>query len=269
MSLTYEPASTVRPGPKAGAKAKPRTKTPGSRRAESVFITAYLTVLIAIIFIGFSPSFYLRGVVEPAAPLAPLRIETIVHAALASVFMIAFPLQGFLAARRRMKAHIRIGRWAFVLGAVLVPIGYVAGAGAYHAVRPVPVPREMMEAFVSLPLFGSAALALALWLGWRSRLDGATHKRLIVTLACMMADPAIFRLPIWTMGPEGLVFIQAVMLATLAPLWIWDLATLRRIHKGTLIGSAVFAGEVVLRTLIMPTEGWTALVHALPLYGAP
>jgi hypothetical protein len=257
---TTAPAAPLRRG-----AARPRV----SKRAEHLFFSAYMVALIAVIFAGFAPSFYLRGVAPAPAPLAPLRPDMVVHGILASLFMLAFPVQAILAARRRMKAHILLGNWAFALGAMLVPLGYVTGAGAYHAVRPVPIPREMLEGFLVLPLFGMAFLAIALAVAWRSRFDGQTHKRLMVALACLMADPAIFRLPIWTMGPEGLLFIQALMLATLVPLWLWDVCTIGRIHRGTMIGSGLFAGEVVLRTLAMPTAAWASLIHALPLYGMP
>lgn len=228
-----------------------------------------MLALVAVIFAGFAPSFYLRGIAPAVAPLAPLRWDMIVHGILASVFMAAFPAQSWLAASGRIKAHIVLGKWAFRLGAVLVPLGYVAGANAYHAVRPVPIPREMLEPFIAFPLFGCLFLGIALLVAWRRRFDGPTHKRLMVAMACLMADPAIFRLPIVEQGPTGLLVIQALMLGTLLPLWLWDIATFGRVHRGTAIGSAIFAGEVVLRTLVMPTATWAALVHALPLYGAP
>ncbi len=240
-----------------------------ARTREHRFFSGYMLAIIAIIFAGFAPSFYLRGIATAAAPLAPLRWDMIVHGVLASLFMAAFPVQAWLAASRRMKAHIALGRWAFALGAALVPLGYVTGAQAYHAVRPVPVPREMLEPFIALPLFGSLFLGIALLVAWRCRFDVATHKRLMVAMACLMADPAIFRLPIVEPGPAGLLVIQMLMLATLVPLWLWDIATLGRVHRGTAVGSVIFAGDIGLRTLVMPTAAWAALVHTLPLYGAP
>lgn len=247
-------------------QAKPATL---SWRSEHGFFTSYMLAAVLIIFAGFAPSFYLRGIVPPVNPLAPLRWDMILHGVLASLFMLAFPLQAWLAATRRINIHVAVGKWTFALGAGLVPLGYLAGAHAYHAVRPVPIPPDMIEGLVALPLFGSLSLGLTLWMGWRRRYDGAFHKRLMVTLACQMADPAIIRLPIVKLDPTGLLVIQGIMLATLAPLWIWDLATNGRLHRGTLIGSTVFAGEVILRTLLMPTAGWATFVHSLPLYGLP
>ncbi|WP_156256652.1 hypothetical protein [Sandarakinorhabdus oryzae] len=249
--------------------ASPRTVKTDTVWTEHLFFTGYMMAALLVIFVGFAPSFYLRGLVPSAAPLAPLRIDTIVHGVLASLFMLAFPLQAMLAATGRIRAHVALGKWAFACGAALVPMAYVVGAQAYHAIRPVPFPREMLEGLVALPLFGSLALGLTLWLAWRRRFDGPAHKRLMVALACQLADPAIFRLPISPLDPMGLLVIQAIMLATLAPLWIWDVATRGRIHRWTLIGSLIFMGEVVARTLVMPASAWATLVHALPLYGQP
>lgn len=250
-------------------QAGPAKLAPPLWRSEHGFFTGYMLAAVLVIFVGFAPSFYLRGIVPPAGPLTPLRWDMILHGVLASLFMLAFPLQAWLAATRRIKAHVAVGKWTFVLGAGLVPLGYLAGAHAYHAARPVPIPPDMIEGLVALPLFGSLSLGLTLWVGWRGRYDGAFHKRMMVALACQMADPAIIRLPIVELDPTGLLVIQGIMLATLVPLWIWDLATTGRVHRGTLIGSTIFAGEVVLRTLLMPTAGWATLVHSLPLYGLP
>lgn len=247
----------------------PRNAARQAHSGEHVFFTGYMLILIGLIFAGFAPSFYLRGVITPAAALTPLRPDIVVHGILASLFMLAFPVQAWLAARRRFKAHIRIGNWAFALGASLVPLGYVAGAGAFHAVRPVPIPPEMAAAFVAFPLFGSLFLGLALWGAWRTRFEGATHKRMMVALACQMADPAIFRLRLFELDAGGLIAVQILMLATLMPLFLWDIGKLGRIHRGTLIGSGIFVGEVILRTLVMPTDAWAAFVHALPMYGLP
>lgn len=266
--MTMQSASDRVLEPPAGAVAKAaRRHRPRTR--EHVFFGGYMVAIVAIIFAGFAPSFYLRGIAPAATPLAPVRWDMAIHGVLASLFMLAFPLQAWLAARGRIQAHITLGKWTFLLGAALVPLGYVIGAGAYHAVRPVPIPREMLEPFMVLPLFASLFLGVALWVAWRRRFDGPTHKRLMVAIACLMADPAIFRLPIVEPGPNGFLAIQALMLATLLPLWLWDLATLGRVHRGTAIGSALFTGEIIVRTLVMPTSAWAALVHALPLYGIP
>lgn len=237
--------------------------------AESKFFTGYMLCILTVIFVGFAPSYYLRGIAPAAAPLAPLRPDTVIHGALASLFMLAFPFQAWLAARRRFKAHIRVGNWAFLIGALLVPLGYLVGARAYHAARPVPIPSELAEAFMVFPLFGSLSMGLTLWLAWRTRCDGATHKRMMVALACQMADPAIFRLPIFEMNPSGLVATQILMLSTLIPLLLWDVGKLGRIQRGTIIGSTIFVGDIVLRTIVMPTATWTDIVHALPMYGLP
>jgi hypothetical protein len=242
-------------------------RRPGvSKRAEHLFYTFYMTALVAVIFAGFAPSFYLRGIAPSAAPLDELRAAMIVHGLMMSAFMLAFPVQAWLAGQRRLKAHVALGKAAFALGVVLLPVAYVTGAGSYHAARPG-ISDAMAVSFMVLPLFGVVTLGIGLWIAWAKRYEAQTHKRLMIAIACAMTDPAIFRMPIWVQGPEGLLFIQAVMLATLIPLWLWDLITLRRVHKGTLIGSGLFVGVVVLRTLAMPTAAWAAVVHALPLYG--
>lgn len=249
----------------AGHKAPAAPSRAQARSAENRFYTAYLIALVLLIFAGFAPSFYLRGAVPAPAPLGPLQPLVIAHGVIATLFMLAFPVQGILAAKGKLRQHMALGKMALLLAATMIPLAYVMGAGAYHGHREMG--DAMVTAFVALPLFGVVTLVLALPIAWATRFDGQTHKRFIVCLACMMADPAIFRLPVLGVQDAGIIGAQTVMILTLVPLWIRDLAVDGKAHKGTLIGSGLFVGIIVTRTLLMPTQAWADLIHALPLFG--
>src|SRR5690606_10212088 len=108
-----------------------------AKRTERRFFSFYTLALAAIVFAGFAPSFYVRGIVEPYHPLAPLRPEVVLHGFLAGAFMLMFPLQSWLIATNRRALHMKIGNWGFVLGLLMLPVGYVVAAGTYHAVAPL------------------------------------------------------------------------------------------------------------------------------------
>lgn len=243
-----------------------QTRAPrADRRSENRFFTGYVIALTALIFAGFAPTFYLRGIMPAQAALTPLMPLTIAHGIIATLFMAAFPLQGLLAGLGRIRQHMLVGKAALGLAASMIPLGYVMGAASYHG-HPE-MDDAFATAFTALPLFGSVTLAIALPLVWFTRFEAQTHKRLIVCLACMMADPAIFRLPLVGARDAGLLIAQLIMVLTLVPLFVRDLVVDGRIHRGTLMGAGLFAAIMVVRTLVMPTAAWAEVVHALPLYG--
>jgi hypothetical protein len=67
-------------------------------RAERRFFSGYTLAILLAIVIGFAPSFFLRGLVEPFLPLKPLRPAVLVHAVLTTAWVLLFPLQAWLIA---------------------------------------------------------------------------------------------------------------------------------------------------------------------------
>lgn len=238
--------------------------TPVSKREERLFFSSYAIALAIIIFAGFAPSFYLRGIVPPYQRLAPLRPDVILHGMLAGAFILLYPLQTWLIATSRRAWHIRLGNWGFVLGLLMLPLGYFVAANFYHFLANLPPSFGIRPALVvAFPLLDLVALATLLAVAWRKRFDAQAHKRLMILIACGLADPAISRLPL---GGEGL--LTALTASTVLPLWVWDFARNRRTHWATLLGSGVLFVKLLSRPLVAPTDGWATLVAALPGFGA-
>jgi hypothetical protein len=235
------------------------------KREERLFFSSYAIALTIVIFAGFAPSFYLRGIVAPYHRLAPLRPEVIFHGMLAGAFILLYPLQTWLIATGRRAWHIRVGNWGFVLGLLMLPLGYFVAASFYRVLANLPPNLGIRPALVvTFPLLDLVALAILLAVAWRKRFDVQAHKRLMILIACGLADPAISRLPL---GGEGL--LAALTAGTVLPLWLWDLARNRRIHWATLFGSGLLFVKLLSRPLVAPTDGWATLVGALPGFGAP
>jgi len=237
------------------------------KRAESSFFTGYMVVIAVVAFLGFAPSFFLRGVVPTAAPLEHLRPDMILHGVLATAFVLFLPSQAWLIASSRQKLHMKLGNWGFVLGTAFVVTGYFASTVTYH--NPFESLTISPAALASLTIFSLAAFSLLLWGAWQRRFDAPAHKRLMVTAACLLMGPALVRIPIWPPPPAGLAIAEAVMLALFLPLWAWDLKTRGRPHWATVTGTAAFVIQATVRLLVMNTAGWAALVAALPGYGWP
>jgi len=239
------------------------------KREERLFFSCYAIALALVIFSGFAPSFYLRGVVPPYHPLKPLHPEVIFHGILAGAFILLYPLQTWLIATDRRASHIRLGNWGFALGLLMLPLGYYVAANLYRSLANLPPAIGIKPALVvAFPLLDLVVLATLLAVAWRRRFDMQAHKRLMILIACGLADPAVSRLPVWGAGLQGELAASAVVLSTVLPLWIWDFLRNRLIHWATLLGSGLLFAKLLTRPLLAPTDSWATLVATLPGFGA-
>jgi hypothetical protein len=249
-----------------GAGAAPSAARPGNAaRAERRFYRGYTLAIVLAILIGFTPSFFLRGLVEPFGPLKPLRLAVLVHGFVATAWVLLLPLQAWLIVSGRRALHMQLGKVGFAHGAAITASAYVVAMGLYR--EPV-VPPLTPALTVVLPLTDVATLCVLLPLAWVRRFDAQAHKRLMLVIACLVAGAGIFRLPIWDRsGIAGFFVIHLALFATLVPLWIWDWRTRGRLHRATVLGSAILAVDMFGRLLIAQTAAWAAFVRLLPGFG--
>jgi hypothetical protein len=234
-------------------------------RAERRFYTGYTLAILLVILIGFAPSFFFRGLVEPYGPLKPLRPAVLVHGVVTAAWVMLFPLQAWLINTGRRGLHMQLGKLGFALGAVSTVTAYVVAMGLYRGPAAPPLTPALN---VVLPLTDAATLCVLLPLAWAWRLDGQAHKRLMLVIGCLLCGAAIFRLPIWSRTDLVDFFvIHLALFATLAPLWLWDWRTLGRLHRATLLGSGILAVDMFGRLLIAQTATWAAFVRLLPGFG--
>jgi len=239
--------------------------TEQDKRAERRFFASYTIVIALIIVAGFAPSFFLRGLMPPYVPLRPLPPELIAHGLLAATFTLFFPLQAWLIASGKRAVHVKLGNWGFALGAAMLPASYMVAAFTYNRVLPADPNFAAIVAGVALSALPTLIVLLAL--GWRRRFDAQTHKRLMVVIICVLADPAIARLPLWGAPPLGFVVGQLAMLALLIPLWVWDFARRGRPHWATVLGTLLYVFELTWRLPVITTPQWRAFVAGLPGFG--
>lgn len=221
-----------------------------------------------MIIIGFLPSFYLRGVIEPHRPLAPLRPDIIVHGLVATAFLAFLPLQTWLIASGRRGLHMKLGNWGFVVGVAFLLSLYVVTAFSHHA-APTNIPGVTPAMFSAPGLFAVISAAILLWLAWRRRFDAQSHKRLIIVLGCLIAGPGIARLPYIPPPPQAFVIVDSLIFAATTPLLIWDMATLRRPHMATLIGMGAVAFMLIATIVSGVFPVLTAFIAILPGIGWP
>jgi hypothetical protein len=211
----------------------------GAREGRT-FYSAMAIVLAGLVFLGFAPTFYLRGYVAlpdgVSVPLSPLKI---VHGVVATAWMCLFVAQTLLVVTARVATHRRLGVLGAVLAVGTVAVGTAMSIDALQrGVDPFGVgPRvwwlgNTLPQFVLFGIFVGAALAL------RRRIHA--HKRLMLLATINLVPPATGRIALFNLDaslvmPFAVGTLIALVLAPIA----YELMTRRRVHPVLLVGGAV------------------------------
>jgi hypothetical protein len=237
-------------------------KTRGSLLAERTFYLSMMAAIFLLVLWGFAPSFFLRGLLTPPATYIDrpdwMSWAFIAHGLLATGWLLMFAIQTVLIGRKQLRLHKAIGQSAYFLYFANVATGVFVGfLGARYGFHAVPFDSITFAAVPWLVILAFAILGLA---GLKERRDPQRHKRLMLLATIALADAGIARVTFF----HGLLpqWMSATALF-LIPLVVWDLATLRRLHRTTILGGSVVAAAVLLAIPIGMGEPWHAVVPTI------
>lgn len=224
--------------------------------------------LVALVFVGFAPSFYLRDIV-PAYPRPnpTLPPSVILHGTLFTLWMLAFVAQTQLVAAGRRDIHMKLGAATLVLAIAMVPVMYLIAVWqvARNNVPPFTTPLD----WTSLPLFVIPPFLYIVWQGWERRREAQWHKRLMLGAAMLVAlGPSWGRLPV---APPMKATFAVQMLATLLfflPLFIWDKRTIGKTHPATWLVFTLYAISIAIPVALIVTGSWAPIARHLPGIGS-
>lgn len=230
-----------------------RTAGAAARTNERRFYSGMAAAILLINIIGFAPSYYLRGLVEPYAPMLPMTPLVHVHGALFSAWVLLFIAQTALVGAGRVDVHRKLGLAGFALLPAMIVVGLVTSLHA--ALRFPGLPNISPLQFLAVPLLDIPVFALLIGTALWQRRDTQAHKRLMLIAMIGMLSPAFGRLPWPPTLPLPLMAFGMPDLFLL-PLIGWDLASRGRLHPATLWGGALLVGSHILRVVLMGTPGW-------------
>jgi hypothetical protein len=230
--------------------------------AERRFYSGMALAMVALVFAGFAPSWFLRGIVHSPRPNPSFTPTVVVHGVAFTLWMLVFWAKATLVAAGRRDLHVRLGYWGMALVAALVPIMYLTTVGQVARANQPPFATPL--GWTAVPFWVMVSFALVGWLGWRERRNGAAHKRLMLSAALMMMGPAIGRLPIVPPLPIGFAILNLLAFATFMPLFIWDMKTLGRLHWATKLGGGAGAAALALPWATMFSPAWESFAASLP-----
>jgi uncharacterized membrane protein YozB (DUF420 family) len=212
-------------------------------------------LLLLIVVLGFSRTFFLRSVFTPQ----PLPAYLYVHGfALTAWFSLVFA-QSCLVAARRTDLHRRLGIVGAVNALVLVPLsGYVVirAIPRYNAagVDPAEIQFIVIGDLISIVVF---SLLVGAALAWRRKREW--HKRLMMVASTLIVGPAAARL-------ERLGFtvpVPVVLIGLLIAVGCYDAARLGRLHRATIISSLAVLLSLGALLLVVGTPAGRMAVERL------
>jgi hypothetical protein len=220
------------------------TIRPGPERR--FYVVAALAAL-AIVFIGFARTYYLKAVFgTPQLPLLPH-----VHGVIMTSWFLLFVVQAWLVATRRVRIHRKLGVAGAVLAVLILVVGTMVAIRA--AARDVATQGRDSLYFLVIPLGDLVAFAgtvgAALWLRRRPQF----HKRLMLVGSIAILPAAVGRFPIEPNTPLLFFGIPDLLIVTAAAYDTWKH---KRLHPAFLWGGLFVILSHPLRMLFARTDAW-------------
>jgi cytochrome bd-type quinol oxidase subunit 2 len=243
---------------------------PADRKSsERKFYSRMAILLVVVVFLGFAPSFYLKGIVPPyPRPNPTLPPAVLFHGLMFTLWMALLVLQTQLVATRRTETHMKLGKATMLVAIALIPVMYLTAVWA--------VPRHSHPPFTddlnwtAIPLAVIPAFAFLVYEAWRRRKESQWHKRLMLSATIIFAaGPGFSRIPL---APPTFWGFTAQLLGgtflLFLPMFIWDRRTQGKIHPATWTGYAVATAAAVIPLALIYTKSWAGIAAKLPGVGA-
>ena len=234
------------------------------KSSERRFYSWMAIALVIVMFLGFAPSFYLRGYVNLPRPNPTLPPAVLLHGILFTLWMLLLVVQTQLISSRKHELHMRLGKAGMLLAILLVPVMYLTAV--WQVARANQPPMTDPLTWTIVPLAVIIPFAVLVWKGWSKRRDVQSHKRLMLGAAILVvAGPAVGRLPLAPPTLGGMTFLLLLGLALFVPLFLWDRRSQGRVHPATKLGFGLGLVSVLVPLAVFWTGAdWASVARQLP-----
>ncbi|HYK35677.1 hypothetical protein [Alloacidobacterium sp.] len=214
---------------------------------------------IALVFTGFSRTYFLNEYFEKVALTQLLHVHGVVF----SMWFALFAAQVALVAAGRTDLHRRLGVAGALLVCIMVPLGLTV---AIHAEKSgqLGTPSSaiafarLVIPFFDITVFGTLAIA-----GLLFRRRPQVHRRLMTLATFSILTPAIVRIPLNLIQRHG-VYPPYLIAMLLMLLYIaCDTVSHKELHPACRWGGLFFVLSVPFRFAISGTAAWLAFAQWL------
>ena len=144
--------------------------SPADRKAsERKFYTRMALFLVALVLLGFGPSFYLRGLVPPYPRPNPTLPPAVMLHGSSSPCGWRVVTQTQLIAARKHELHMKLGKLTMLLAVLMIPVMYLTAV--WQVARANQPPFTDPLTWTIVPLAVIIPFAILVWNGWSKRRD--------------------------------------------------------------------------------------------------
>jgi hypothetical protein len=222
-------------------------------RRSRLFHAAMALAVVIVVFVGFAPTYYLRGAFG-GSPLSPLLH---VHGGVFTAWVCLFVLQTFLIAKRRISIHRTLGLVGAIVAVAVVVTGVLAALSLTR--RGFAVGRPGALPFLAIPLGDLFLFATLVSAAFALRHRPEAHKRLMLLGTFSILAAAFFRWPAGLRWEGPVSGVDVLVIATL----LYDLVTRRRLQPAAITGALLIAVTQRLAVLVSHTDAWLTFAEWL------
>ncbi len=263
------------------------TSSDGRSSGFTDFVDRWIYVFMAALFVittlvGFIPDSLAKIAAVEAGQRAPFPLVLHLHAVLMGSWLLLLLAQTTLMATGRQAQHKRLGITSLVLAPAIVLTGFVLVPTIYgqvwNATQAAP-PEMAAQAQGGLAMIGNIALlqiragllfALFVTLALIARkTDTSAHKRLMILATAIPLPASIDRIG-WIPHsfPDAAYSADLYTLAWIAPMFMWDLFRLGRVHKAYVIWLSIFIPCSIVVNVLWNSPWWQSVVPGLMGHGS-
>jgi hypothetical protein len=239
------------------------------QRERLFYLIAGLVMMVGVAA-GFH-MFYLYGLTDAGQPVLPQQVAPLVyvHGGLMTCWMVLFLTQCGLVVKGNRRLHMRVGKAAVALYAVIVPIGVITALLQVHYADPGSFAPFGRYRFLSLPLAEIANFTFFVGAAFLFRRRPEVHRPFMMMGTLSVAEAGIGRI-----GFIRNAFFQSSHAAffptfwgstvvVLLVLWLVKLAMTRRLDRHFSTALALFVASGLLSSYVSTTAWWIQLARRL------
>jgi len=221
-----------------------------NRQRERLFFSGMAVAIAITVFAGFAPSYYLKSYFG-RPPLPPLLH---LHGIIFSSWLVLFVTQTALVAANRTRVHRRLGISGAAIVVLMVIVGTVTAIiRAKQGAAPTGIPPL---AFLTVPLADMLVFPSLVGAAFYFRRKVDVHKRLMLLATIAILPAAVARLPFAFIQANGPLAFFGLADLFIIPCVIYDIISLGRVHRATVLGGLLIIASQPLRLMIAGTETW-------------
>lgn len=228
-----------------------------SKRYEHIFFSGMTLLLLVTFFIGFASSYYLAGITN--APLPGKIIH--IHAIVFTIWMLLLVAQVSLTFINKVKFHRQLGIISFCYIFLMIPTGLMASVDTLKRTIAPGIDELLFMINITMLLAFTSFMAAA----YKMKQNPAAHKRLILIANIALIFAGLIRWP-FNLFFHNIPFAARASYLFLLPLVLYDLWSMRKIHRVTLWSSILLIFVFELRFMIAKTAVWMDFVAWIKLH---